>query len=312
MALDPRILLQFLLLTVLWLPVQVGRYRWQVRDAGRRVNGWRGWLLGFRRFRAEHDSAIVLGAPAAAFLTMLTIRLHDSWKSTISGYTWDVTFHRWDLVLHGGLEPWRWSQPLIGYPAITQVVDQTYFAWYYVVTICLVWQAWNRDRAARMRFFVAYALVIVLLGTVMAHVLASGGPVFYAGLVPGLDPYRELVSYLHGVHAQNPLRAVQLQHLVWANYASGARQPWLAMSAMPSLHVALAVIFACAGWDQSRRVGWLLTGFAAATLLGSIALGWHYAVDGYVGIAGALGCWWLASRAAARALRSFYGISTKS
>lgn len=293
---DPRVLLQFLLLTVLWLPVQLARYRWQVRLEGQRVNGWRGWQLGFKRFRAEHTPAVILGAVAAAFLTMLTIRLHDSWKSTISGYTWDRTFHRWDLALHGGIEPWRWLHPIVGFPAITQLIDQAYFAWYYVVTLCLVWQAWNPNRGARTRFFVAYALTIVLLGTAMAHALASGGPVFYAGLVAGQDPYGGLVTYLHEVHAQEPLRAVRLQHLVWANHFSGARQFWLAMSAMPSLHVALAAVFACAAWAQSRHLGMILTAFAAATLLGSVSLGWHFAVDGYVGIAGALGCWWIAGR----------------
>jgi len=293
---DPRILLQFLLLTMLWLPVQLARFRWQVREHGQRVNGWRGWQIGLARFRAVHRPAVVLGVFTAAFLTMITIRLHDSWKSTISGYDWDRTFHGWDLVLHGGLEPWRWVHPLVGFPAATQIIDQTYFAWYYVVTVCLVWQAWNTHRPARTRFFVAYALTIVLLGTAMAHVFASGGPVFYAGLVAGPDPYAPLVAYLEQVHAHEPLRAVQLQRLVWANHVTGAREFWLSMSAMPSLHVGLAVIFACAGWDQSRRLGLLLTGFAAMTLLGSVSLGWHYAVDGYVAVAGAVACWWVADR----------------
>ena len=38
---NPPILLQFLLLTMLWLPIQIAHYRWEVREHGRRVNGWR-------------------------------------------------------------------------------------------------------------------------------------------------------------------------------------------------------------------------------------------------------------------------------
>jgi hypothetical protein len=38
---------------------------------------------------------------------------------------------------------------------------------------------------------------------------------------------------------------------------------------------------------------WVYTGIV---LIGSVNLGWHYAVDGYAGILGAIACWWVAGR----------------
>jgi uncharacterized membrane protein len=51
------------------------------------------------------------------------------------------------------------------------------------------------------------------------------------------------------------------------------------------------VLFALVGWRTSRLLGWLFTAYACVILIGSVHLGWHYAVDGYFSIAGALLIW---------------------
>lgn len=69
------------------------------------------------------------------------------------------------------------------------------------------------------------------------------------------------------------------------------------ISAMPSIHVAIAV--AAALWIQRYRVkvltlvGWT---YAAAIYIGSIHLGWHYATDGLVSAPLVLLVWWLAGK----------------
>jgi len=280
-------------LAILWVPVRLAWLRLRVRENGQRVNGQRGWSLALTQLRAECSPAVVIGGILASLLIMLTFRVHDAWKSTLTDYTWDATLRTWDLRLHG-TDPWRILDPLLS--PVTQAIDQIYFGWYYVLVGAMAWQAWNPDRRTRTRFFVTMALMFVLLGTVVAHWMASGGPVFYGGLVPGPNPYTPLIASLTAAHAANPLWAVDLQRLVWDNYVEGNHAFWITMSAMPSMHVAIAVLFACAGWATRRWLGLLFTGFALLIQVGSVHLGWHYAVDGYFAAVVVIALWCLTRR----------------
>ena len=60
---------------------------------------------------------------------------------------------------------------------------------------------------------------------------------------------------------------------------------------MPSVHNGLAALFALAASRLNRIAGWALWAYAALIWLGSIHLGWHYALDGIVGIALTYGIW---------------------
>ncbi len=60
---------------------------------------------------------------------------------------------------------------------------------------------------------------------------------------------------------------------------------------MPSLHVAMVFLFALVGWRSGLVPGIVLTAYAVVIFIGSVHLGWHYAIDGYVGIAGTWLIW---------------------
>lgn len=68
------------------------------------------------------------------------------------------------------------------------------------------------------------------------------------------------------------------------------------ISAMPSLHVATAVLFALTAWRIHWVLGVLFWFYALVIQMGSVHLGWHYAVDGYVGATVALVIWWGVAR----------------
>jgi hypothetical protein len=54
------------------------------------------------------------------------------------------------------------------------------------------------------------------------------------------------------------------------------------------MHVAIAALLVIATWDLNRWIGLFMLAGAMLIMVGSVHLGWHYAIDGY---AAAIGVW---------------------
>ncbi len=206
-----------------------------------------------------------------------------------SPFVWDPSMMRLDRALHFGVDPWTLLQPILGHPAITLLLDRLYYFWFIFIPLMIAWQGWSPNRSLRLQFLLTYALCWILLGTVLAYWLSSAGPCYY-GLVEGApDPFAPLMGYLYGVHAQVPLNALQVQEWLWSGYAGLG--PFEGISAMPSLHVALPVLYALVGFRVNRWLGVGFAIYAFLILLGSVHLGWHYAIDGYVSVLAVIAIW---------------------
>ena len=203
-------------------------------------------------------------------------RLEEFWA--------DPLFVEWDRALFG-TDPWRLTHQFIG-EAGTRAIDSAYFAWITVVLIAYGVAAFARDRQLQIQASLTYLLVWILLGNVMALWLSSAGPAFYDDFF-GSDHYAPLMASL----AQQDLFANHLQGflLEWKDdEAIGS-----GISAMPSVHCALTMLIVLlahrvAGWK------WALPALAyhIVILVGSVHLGWHYAVDGLVSTTLVLPLWW--------------------
>ena len=66
---------------------------------------------------------------------------------------------------------------------------------------------------------------------------------------------------------------------------------------MPSLHVGAQAFLAIWAARRSKRLARTLWALTAVTVLGSLVTGWHYAIDGYAGLALAGAIAWLFGRA---------------
>ena len=209
----------------------------------------------------------------------------------------DPLLAEWDRLLHGGHAPWTLLQHFLGHPYATAVVNFFYQLWLFVTWGVLLWQCFSLARPRlRMRYLITFVLLWVLLGNVAATLLSSAGPVYY-GRITGLpDPYAPLMAYLHQASTIVPLPALGVQEMLWRSYVNTNLGVGAGISAMPSLHVATSFCSVLLGFAINRRLGVGFAAFCATILIGSVHLGWHYAVDGYVAIIATWAIWWIVGR----------------
>jgi len=210
----------------------------------------------------------------------------------VQPYAWDARLAAADAWLHGGLQPWQLLQPLLGHPLLTAIVNFNYHLWFFILLGTVYWLAFNLERRQlRMQFMLSFVLSWSLLGNVMAMLLSSVGPCYYGHVVPGADPFAGLFHYLRSANEVVPVMSLAVQDTLWHDYTTHSGANALSISAMPSMHVASAVLLALLGWRLGRTAGIAFTVFAVLVQLGSVHLGWHYAIDGYLGAVGAWLIW---------------------
>jgi hypothetical protein len=278
----PR-LIDYGLNTVAYLPalftvVMVDLY---VRSARRKPE--RLWEFGYSRAKRRSYAGRILAAMPVLIAISIFMPIFSSLKSSIElfhPFNWDDTWIALDRSIHGA-DPWRLLQPYLGYPFVTSFLSRAYQFWFMLIYAGPVWFAiFQTNRTLRLRFFLGYFLTWTICGMVLAVFLASVGPCFVEPLL-GNPYYAEQMAYLHSVHRHNPLFVIEIQDQLLAWYRAGDHSLGRGITAMPSMHVALSVLYALAMRKVSKPLGWLFAGFAVIILLASVHLGYHYAVDGY-------------------------------
>jgi hypothetical protein len=162
---------------------------------------------------------------------------------------------------------------------------------FFVVFPAIPCQAAKRnDSIVRIQFLLTFVLCWVLLGTVAATIFSSAGPCFYHHIFPDSDKYAELMAYLH--FSATPVDViVQSQKDLWNYYKNHEYGHLFAISAMPSMHVALMFLLVLVAHRRIARVLSII--FTIVVALACIHLAWHYAIDIYAKIISAWLIWWI-------------------
>lgn len=251
-------------------------------------------LLSDLRHNVGQPRRLARGVPMLCFLPFLvgTFSVTKAAIPFFNPFSWDVRLEQWDRWLHGGVAPWELLQPLLGHPLITQLLNVGYNAWFFALWFTCFWQFFTlRGPQQRMQFLLSMALSWILIGGVLAAIFSSAGPCYFDRIVPGPSPYAPLMAYLNQVNESYDVWALGTQQVLWEGYSLHRLDLGTGISAMPSMHVAIATLLALLGWRTSRRMGIIFTVFVGLIMLGSVHLGWHYALDGYVSVICALLLW---------------------
>ena len=185
----------------------------------------------------------------------------------------DDTLWQIDRWVHFGFSPVNISLQLLSAPWIALLIDKIYTLWYTLKAPFLLYFILLAKSEQRMHFITCY-LLLWMIGGAFAIAYPSLGPVY-------TNP--ELFKSL------NTPTAHKLQQMLWKHYQQLLANPtgyrifiYEGIAAFPSLHVAIAVLFTIAVKEHKWAFR-LMVFFSLSIQIGSVLLGWHYAVDGYFG-----------------------------
>jgi len=216
----------------------------------------------------------------------------------LNPFTWDRLIVTLGARIDGGVPLWRLLQPGLGHPVVTLFLDWFYHRmWTTLLLAVFVLAALMQPGGLRRRFLFSFVLVWLVVGNLFALALASAGPAYYDAVTSGPgNPFAALFAYLRSVDARTPLLSFRGEQVLWSAYRHNVQGFGFGVSAMPSVHVASAALVTLFGFRLSRVTGVILSVIAVGTFVSSVALGWHYAFDGYVGALVACVIWWFAGR----------------
>ena len=181
---------------------------------------------------------------------------------------------------------------MVNSPMIIRAIDILYLCWFYLLFLSCLWMAWTPRRHLRLCYLVSTLLVWVIIGSVFGHHFVECGSLFlFAGRLVEHNPYAPLMRRLseiselgtqgNGMHLHATFNQAGLwgredsrrMGAVWTVYRLCRAFIWPWQHSMPGLPLRCA----------NGLAGDLLA-YVVLILIGSIILGWHYAVDGYAGI----------------------------
>jgi len=219
-----------------------------------------------------------------------------------AGFRFDPLFAEMDRTLFLGVDPWRISHGLFGSPAMTGLIDKAYHGWFVPMALGVMICAFLPRSSWRLRtqYLISYLTMWIGVGSLLAFLLPGAGPCYYTQFVGPSPEFEALMAKLAADQAAlgSTVSALQFQDGLLAAFGSDSLMIGGGISAMPSVHNGLAALFAFAAFRIHRGLGWAMIAYAALIWIGSVHLGWHYAVDGLASILLAWGIWVGAGRIA--------------
>lgn len=242
---------------------------------------------------------IVIGELCLIVVTMALLGVAYSWPKVmvqvLNPRLWDLQLAALDRALFFGLDPNEFLLTVFeGSPIfVSFLLDRYYALFVFTQSIGAAW--FLCDPRARLRAaFGAGFISLWMVGTWCYVAIPALGPAYL---------FEDLPPRLWEVFPT----AAKVQATLFANYtavkglASGGEAlivPHLGIAAMPSLHVAVHLFLYLWAVHTGSCLRPVFLAMTLLTFVGSVATGWHYAVDGLAGAIVAAVAFFLAVTAA--------------
>lgn len=238
-------------------------------------------------------NVIFCGLPMMG-IAIIALPFFSKMKSAIplfNEYTWDQAFIAWDQAIFFGYDAWQVMQPVLGYPIVTAFLAFLYHIWFLLLYPGVMFFAFVKmNSQLRRQFFLTYMLSWSLIGGAMATWLASVGPVFLEPML-GNGHFNPQMDYLNSANEQIPIMTLRVQGLLLEWHGASSSGLGSGITAMPSMHCAIAFIYWLAVRQIHKGWGMFFGAFAIITWISSVHLAYHYAVDGLVSLFAVLAIW---------------------
>jgi hypothetical protein len=237
-----------------------------------------------------HRMAAGLPIFLAFALFMFVFTTFKGQITTMVPFSWDQAFDKWDQALHFGSRPWKMLQPVLSSGLAVFLFNLNYNFWFIVMNLFLVHFAFYAPPGReRTHFFLNFFALWMVGGTLLATIFSSAGPCYFDKLGFGTEAYGQLMQRLGEINETWPIWALGTQDMLWSFKQQGSALG--GVSAMPSMHNATALLFIFAAWAKGGALRWLVTAHGVLIFIGSVMLGWHYAIDAYLSFALTIICW---------------------
>lgn len=202
----------------------------------------------------------------------------------------DETFMNIDRFLHFGIDPWKITHAVFAGAWGSLFLSFIYAIWFGLMLYYTLWMMVSiKIGKHRFQYLSSFILCWFLIGSVIAVFLSSAGPVYYGRITGDMSIYEPLMENLR---IQNEpykdkflyIYALDVQEYLWNSYLKTTIDVGTGISAMPSMHLSIAALLYFSAKEFNKNFGYAMLVFLLLIQIGSVHLGWHYAIDGYVSI----------------------------
>ncbi|OED88479.1 hypothetical protein A1QE_07555 [Vibrio breoganii ZF-55] len=239
----------------------------------------------------------LMSASYLLLLVTVNLSLYTSFKGIIpkiNDFSYDLTLANLDRVIHFGIDPWKLTHMLFQTPEWSMFISIVYTLWLFAFWwfVCAVIFS-LLDFKTKLMIVSGFNFIWIINGSILALAFSSAGPCFfeYVETSKNANFFIELTNLLekHKLYFEDKgywfgVPATLMQDMLWNAYVEDKTEIGVGISAFPSMHVSVCMYMWLVTKKYYKPFSVFLFIFLVLILLGSVHLGWHYAIDGYVSI----------------------------